>query len=203
MSLHDLCGIRGGINLRTMAHVIRHKKILSNRSYVPLDEKEHLQLLKNKTIQRWLFSTNSRIRDADLFVSIYGRRLRSRLVEIHNLGASSSPSWKKMRESFTNHLIRHVNGQIHQLQNGHPNIIAVQASDMDIIALDSMSLIFKRFREFLKGQKLRQLSGVFVFTEYGNHVYIRNKYADKASRLTERQLRALKISSRRKFFPTI
>ena len=124
--------------------------------------------------------------------SIIGAPLLTLLVEIHTEGLYPSKAAMAERDSFINHIIRNVEGQLkeEQIQPDEPNIIIIQGRNWTIWG--EYELICSRIQKFFEERKEKYLSGIAVFeTDFVDVMYVNNKYVEASSKLNQTEVNQL------------
>lgn len=108
------------------------------------------------------------------------------------------PSKAAMAEmdSFLNHVTRHINGQLAQLQPGSPNIIVVQGFNWVMFGLgddfEDVEPLHTKIQAYLEKKKLPHLSGIAFFSEdFSKSMFVPNGYALKESELSADEVQYL------------
>jgi len=197
LCIEKLEGSTGIIHLNTISYVLKHKDILeklSSKRLLPSNVlRESMELIKTPIIKNWVDSCEEQIiQGSTLFKSgfICGKIPYQR-VEIRTLGQFPSNSATAELESFFNHFIRHLEGQLNQLQPKKPNIILIHGYNWMLFGL-GFEPLYERIQQFFNNRKEPHLSGV-VFLKRMNEkaAYITNNYATEFSRLNKEDVEKL------------
>lgn len=200
LCIDKLAGFEGRISMNDIANTIRYKESMEKHyKFLPEHEKKNLELIKNPSIEKWVNSCEDQIlQGSGIIRSILGWSAKSRLIEIHPKMIYPSVAALKERDSFINHIIRHIKAQLedHQLQPDSPNIIMVQGSNWTIFGLgrDLLDIgpLHRKIMEFLGERKEKYLSGIALFdTDFSHSVFITNEYASTMSRLSKNEVEML------------
>ena len=199
LCINKLTGFEGCISMDDIANTIRYKESMEKHyKFLPEYEKKNLELVKNPSIEKWINSCKDQIlKGSDIIKSILSWSAKSHLIEIHPKMIYPSVAALKERDSFINHVIRHIKAQLedHQLQPDSPNIIIVQGSNWIFFDLEKdpdTKLLHKKITEFLEERKEKYLSGIVLFYRDFNHsIFIVNEYASEMSKLSKNEVERL------------
>jgi hypothetical protein len=192
--VHKLAGFKGLIIINELVNIISNLPIyeeLRKTIVLPPDIEEDLNLIKDSKIKDWIgFSNLDKLGASKLIKSIIGAPSSTLLVEIHTEGFYPSPSAKAERESFINHIIRNVTGQLEeeQIQPEEPNIIIVQGHNWTTW-IGGFELVCNSVQKFFEERKEKYLSGIGVFdNDFENIIYVNNKYVETSSKLNQSEV---------------
>ncbi len=195
--VHELAGFKGSIILNDLVNMISNLSIyeeLRKTIQLPQDIEDFLNLMNDSKIKEWIgYCDPSRIGASKLIKSIMGAPSSTLLVTIHTEGFYPSKASKAERDSFINHIMRNVEGQLkeEQIQPDEPNIILVQGHNWTTWA-GGFEIVCSRIQKFFEERKEKYLSGIAIFdTDFDNVMYVNNKYVEASSKLDQSEVTQL------------
>jgi len=200
LALHKLAGFEGYFNINDIATVVFNKELYDRiQQWLDPYTKRLLALINSKKIQEWLNNFDPEcLKKVQLIKSIIASSKTSTLlVEIHPHQFFPSKASLAERESYLNHLIRHIETQLNekQIQPNAPNIILIQGFHWTIFALGEFDPLYKRLQQFFEERKEDHLSGVAIFgTDFNKAFFVNNPYARDPSKLNETDVKILGFS---------
>jgi hypothetical protein len=187
--VHKLAGFKGLITLDDFVSICEESRKIT---LLPPNIEEFLNFINDSKIKDWMGSSHpDKLGTTKLIKSIGGAPLPTLLVEIHTEGLYPSKAAMAERDSFINHIIRNVEGQLmeEQIQPDEPNIIIVQGRNWTIWG--EFELIGNRIQKFFEYRKEKYLSGIAVFEDFHNVMYVNNKYVEASSKLNQSEVNQL------------
>ena len=202
LCLDKLASFKGSFMLDCLADVIRNKTTyedLLNKGFSIPDVMCELQLSGTSPVKEWIDSCkNQIIKGSGIIKSITGSPARFLLVEIHTEMFYPSKAALAERDSFVNHVIRHIEAQLEekQLEPDHPNIIIVQGYNWVAFGLDydfqEIRLLYEKVKEFLNEKDEKHLSGIALLSgDFKSTIFISNEKAGIASKLNKDEIENL------------
>jgi len=215
LCINKLAGFKGFILMDEITSMIRFKdsiekiedpivkdQVMKSLSNLPKYERELLELIETPPVDQWINSCRDQIlKGSSIITSILGGDSKTRLIEIHSQMTYPSTAALKERDSFINHVIRHITAQLedHQLQPDGPNIIIVQGSNWTFWIFSDLGgdltetrLLYERIMDFLDRRKEKYLSGISLFNKFSNPIiFIPNRYASSTSKLDKNEIEKL------------
>jgi hypothetical protein len=183
------------LNIEEIAETLTFKGIIEDLlkrdpALIPPSEKEKLELINSPAISRWIDASKGQMAKGSKIVGSISRyKGRFLLVEVHQQMLYPSAAALSERDSFINHVVRHIKSQLEQLQPGSPNIIVVQGFNWVMFGLgedfEAIEPLKSKIDEFLIKNHQKYLSGIAIFAnDFAGSILIPNKQAAKESRLS-------------------
>lgn len=202
LCIDKLTEFEGRLDIDEIAETLRNKQVMENllkRSpmLVPPNDKEKLKLINTPAILRWIDSSKGQIAKGSKLVSWISRHKgKFLLVEVHPQMFYPSVAALSERDSFINHVIRHIGTQLEQLQPSSPNIIVIQGFNWVMFGLgediEDIEPLSSKIRDFLNKNKYENLSGVAFFSDnFAKTVFIANAHASENSKLSQGEMQKL------------
>jgi hypothetical protein len=195
LCLDKLTEYEGRLDINEIAETLRYKKdmedlLKKSPSLILPHDKKQLDLINSPAISRWISSSRGQVaRGSKIITWISKHKAKFLLVEVHPQMIYPSSAALSERDSFINHVIRHIEGQLKQLQPGSPNIIVVQGSNWILFELgenfEDIEPLALKLREYLAKNRQIHLSGVAILTnDFAKSAFIPNEEAAEESKLT-------------------
>lgn len=202
LALDKLVGYEGIISLKNFAWSANNRELLERiRGSIPSFAPDQTKLLEDPNVQRWLACfDNTALGKIELIVSLIygGLRKSGTLIEVKTRDFFPSKATIADRDSFLNHIVRHVEYQLDegQIETGKPNIILIRGFHWVVfgmgISLESMRALKDKLEEFLDKRRERNLSGVAVFGNNFKEIYfIENPLVEDDSKIEKEEISKL------------
>jgi len=195
LRLDRLVGFKGFMFLDEVAWVVGSQESLQKMyRFLTPDIREHLQLIGTSPVKEWIDSCKHQIvQGSKLIKSIIGGGTKSLLVEVHTESIFPSAAAEAERNSFINHVKRHLGDQLQQLERNNPNIIIAQGFNWTIfgfgVNFQDIAPLYLSIKKFLHEKNEESLSGIALFSrDFSESVFISNEEAGTVSKLTRDEI---------------
>lgn len=115
-------------------------------------------------------------------------------VSIQTEASFRSKAASLEQESFINHIIRNIKGQLkeEQIQPEEPNIIIIQGHNWTVFVMDEIKPLLSEIRRFFEERHEKYLSGIAIFgDDFNNTFYINNEHSIESSKLSQSEITRL------------
>jgi hypothetical protein len=187
----------GSITFSDIQYVVQSEELLTHLGpLVPKSLTTDLDLIKRSPIKEWLFSCRYELeKGTELLKSIIRSDSKKLVVEIHTEGFYPSKAAIAEQRSFTRHIIDHVEGDVHQLQEGKGNFIVIQGNNwilFDVMDFLVENPVYREIKQHLIEKGIRELNGIVIIkNDFDRPVFIYNDDCDPSICLNKDQLREL------------
>jgi len=200
LCLDKLAGFKGFMFPDEIAWVVGSQESLQKMySFLTPDIRERLQFIGTSPVKEWIDSCKHEIvQGSKLIKSIIGGGSKTLLVEVHTESIFPSAAAEAERNSFINHVKRHLEDQLQQLEPNNPNITIVQAFNWTIfgfgINFQDIAPLYLSIKKFLDEKNEESLSGIALFSrDFSESVFISNEEAGTVSKLRRDEIDMLGV----------
>jgi len=197
LCLDKLVGFKGFMFPHDIAWVVDSQESLQKMyRFLTADIREHLQLIGASPVKEWIDSCKHQIvQGSKLIKAIIGGRSKTLLVEVHTESIFPSAAAEAERNSFINHVKRHLESQLKQLEPENANIVVVQGYNWTMFGfgdLQDARPLYARIKGFLDEKNREHLSGIALFSrDFNESVFISNQKAATMSKLSADEIQEL------------
>jgi len=202
LCINELTEYEGRLDINEIAETLKYKRVMEDllkrsSDLILPNEKEKLKLINSPAISRWINSSKGQIALGSKMVTWISRHKgKFLLVEVHPQMFYPSAAALIERDSFINHIVRHIKDQLEQLQPNSPNIIAVQGFNWVMFGLgeyvENIKPLRSKIEDFLSANKQADLSGIAIFSDdFAKSTYIPNAHASGNAKLRQEEIRKL------------